>query len=173
MSIQFILDGYNILHQTDIDPALPIDEQRRYLVGLIESKRPQGSWNNPLTIVFDGRPGPAWRNPVTSFRIIFSLDISADDTIRRLLDKDPNAKTAKVVTDDRELQSSVRARGAGVMAVHEFLARMSRPQDQRPPRSKTNRDDSGKYISKTTEYRITKEMEDIWINKEKPEGQRG
>jgi predicted RNA-binding protein with PIN domain len=172
MSIQFILDGYNILHQTGIDPAMGIDDQRKYLIGMIESKRPHGSWNNPLTIVFDGRPGPYWRDPVTSFKIMFSYDISADDTIRKLVENGGSAKTTVVITDDRELQSSVRAGGATVMAVHEFLSRMSKKHYPKAGRDLiVGEYGSGKHISKTVEYKINKEMQDIWLNKNKGSGQ--
>ena len=54
MSLHYLLDGYNVIHQMpDLNrPAL--EDQRRALVHFLETRRPQGSSRNRVTIVFDG-----------------------------------------------------------------------------------------------------------------------
>ncbi len=168
MARHFILDGYNILHQMTFDPALGFEEQRLRLIDQVEARRPQGSKNNDLTVIFDGRPGAAFVHRALSLKIIFSQDRSADDVIRRLTASSGNPKIVTVVTDDRELRSAVRANGAAVMSVGEFLNLLSSPPAQKKrPAAMGAGSGTGKYISKSAEFAINKEMAEVWLNKKR------
>ncbi len=55
MSIHYLLDGYNIIHQMPAALDLTkLEDQRRHLIRFVEQHRPQGSANNRVTIIFDG-----------------------------------------------------------------------------------------------------------------------
>jgi len=142
------------------------DAQRSALIHAIEQRRPQGSANNELVLVFDGRPGPGFVVRTLSIRIVFSHDRSADDVIRSLLEQAARPRTVTVVTDDREIQSAARMVGAEVMSVKDFLSRLFSSPGARsrkpggPARSPTE-----KYISKSVEFAINKEMADVWLSK--------
>ena len=54
MSLHYLLDGYNIIHQA---PALmqgSLEERRARLVRWLNIERPQGSARNRVTVIFDG-----------------------------------------------------------------------------------------------------------------------
>ncbi|MBF0533162.1 MAG: NYN domain-containing protein [Candidatus Omnitrophica bacterium] len=158
MSLHYLIDGYNVLHQM---PELSgqLDEQRRHLILLIESRRPQGSERNQVTVVFDGRSGYYGRAEASAVRVIFSLDESADDKIRRMVNESNRVREIVVVTDDREIQRAVSAVGAKVEPVSRFLGRLD--DAERKPRASGGK----KQISKTAESAINQEMAKIWLNK--------
>lgn len=123
---------------------------------LLESARPQGSPNNKVTVVFDGRPD-VWGAQGGSFvEVLFAREESADEKIKEMVASAQNRKNMVVVTDDRDIRRAVRALGAKVRAVAEFLGKIKTP---RSPQASP----AGKYISKTLECRITSEMRKIWL----------
>ena len=142
-------------------PLNKLEDQRRQLIQWIESRAPQGSSRNAVTVVFDGRSdvwgGGAVPSPV---QIIFSREESADEKIIRMVEEAAHKKSVVVVTDDRSLQYSVRALGAKVSGVQTFLGQGSASAPVRQP-------ESGKNISKTLEHKITSEFTQIWIEKKK------
>ena len=97
--------------------------------------------------------------------VVFSQGESADDRIRKIVRASKNKKTTIIVTDDKDLRFSVRALGAKVLAVKEFLSQakgLGPPaEDKTPARPK----EEEKHISKTLEYKITQEFRDIWLKR--------
>jgi predicted RNA-binding protein with PIN domain len=167
MSIHYLLDGYNVIHQ--IPSALnqaKLEDRRYSLVRFIEQHRPQGSVNNPVTIVFDGSDDVFGGMSSSAAKIIFSQGGSADDEIKKIVSRAQNAKEIVVVSDDRDIQYAVRALGAKICAVREFLKKERGPQGN--GRKKDPRDgrlaDQEKYISKTDESKITSEFSRIWLD---------
>lgn len=137
-------------------PLNKLEDQRQQLIQWIESRAPQGSLRNTVTVVFDGRSdvwgGGAVPSPV---QIIFSREESADEKIIRMVEEAAHKKSVVVVTDDRSLQYSVRALGAKVSGVQTFLGQGAPVPVRRP--------ESGKDISKTLEHKITSEFTKIWL----------
>lgn len=166
MSLQYILDGYNIIKQIPPLKLKRLREGRESLVSLIEIYRPQGSIKNSVTIVFDGQSGIiGYPNP-SSVRVLFSSDESADDKIKRLVSESNRKKETIVVTDDRELQFSIRLSGAKILSVSDFLAQAKGPGGERPVgKNQKPKAQEEKSISKTLEYKITSEFEKIWLKK--------
>ena len=145
-----------------------LEDKRDDLIRFIEIHRPQGSFNNTVTIVFDGQPG-MWGQPKSSeVKIIFSSGESADDYIKRAVSGAVHKKNIVVVTNDRDIKLYVRSQGARVKSVDEFLGRVnvSASGKKRAAKSSEVTQDS-KHISKTLEYKITTEFEQIWLNKPK------
>lgn len=164
MSIRYLLDGYNIVHQLPASKQATLEEQRRGLIRLIEERSPQGSRNNQVTIVFDGNPEAFGGMDSQAAKVVFSQGESADDRIRALVAESANVKNIVVVTDDRELQYAVRALGARTRSVKAFLA--VRPAAQKKPkRSGSSATVLKEYLPKTDEANITSEMGKIWLKR--------
>jgi predicted RNA-binding protein with PIN domain len=182
MALHYILDGYNIIKQ--IENAVPhlLESERENLIHLIELYRPQGSLRNSVTIVFDGRSGVISRLEPSVVKTIFTpTGESADDRIKRMVAEAKNKKCLVVVTDDRDIQYTVRPLGAAVVSVGEFLSRIKpKPVSSSPGRTKRQQKEKGlprgphhvswreaseaegKYIPKTLEDQITSELERLW-----------
>jgi predicted RNA-binding protein with PIN domain len=161
MSLHYLLDGYNIIHQIESLTKGSLEDQRNQLVRYIEQNRPQGSLENQVTIVFDGRSDVFGYASSSFVKVVFSKDEAADEKIKRLVYESERKRNIVVVTNDREIQYSVRAAGAKAVKVEEFFggAKKSGPQ-QKEKRSSKN-------ISKTLEFKITDELEKIWLKKKK------
>jgi len=196
MSLQFLLDGYNIVHSIEFETSIAarklpsmqqrrcderneelscqmsevmqaeLEEQRNHLITLIEHDHPQGSLNNSVTIVFDGKAGVWSRAASSKIKVHFSENESADEKIKYLVSTVASPKNIVVVTDDRTLQYAVKALGAQVKSVKAFLGkkRMSLIQEKRKNKMKEFKE-KAKHISKTMEFEITSEMEKIWLKK--------
>lgn len=124
----------------------------------IERHNPQGGGRNRVTLIFDGRPGPVPPIQSGAVKVIFSMDRSADDRIRELVQKARNPRQIIVVTDDRALQYAVRAVGAKVLGVGEFLSRLRSDSGGKQARP-------GKTLTKAEEERINRELEERWLNR--------
>lgn len=167
MSLQYLLDGYNILHQLPTSDHQKFDEVRQQLLRMLEIQRPQGSLRNQLTIVFDGHPGMFHHAGNVSVKIIFSLDESADERIKKIVSGQGNKRNIIVVTDDRDVQYAVRALGAQVMDVQSFLGRVSKGQSSSSDKSSaSSKSEQNKNLSKTLEFEITSEFAKIWLKKQ-------
>jgi predicted RNA-binding protein with PIN domain len=174
MSLHYILDGYNVINQAaSLSQQKTLEDARRGLLRILEVQRPQGSMNNGVTVVFDGRSDVlgGGGNAAAAARVIFTTDETADDRIKRMVDQSANKKNIRVVTNDREIQHYVTALGGRVITVEQFLHR-AHPKGSGVPVSENSKDfsasgEKGKDISKTAEYRITKEMTKIWLEKDK------
>lgn len=143
-------------------PLNKLEDQRRQLVQWIESRAPQGSSRNRVTIVFDGKTDVwGWAGTgSSSTRVIFAQGQSADEKLIGMVEEAAHKKNIIVVTDDRALQYAVRALGATVSGVQAFLEQGAASAPVRQP-------ESGKNISKTLEHEITSEFARIWLEKKK------
>ena len=166
MSLHYLLDGYNIIHQIPALTLSKLEDQRRGLIRLIEHFQPQGSWRNKVTIVFDGRSEIYGRDDAKSVRVIFSREESADDKIKGMVQESDQRKNIVVVTNDREIKYAVGALGAQVWSVEDFLGKIKSSPSYRTPSSRTQT--PVKNISKTVEFEINAELKEIWLKKNKP-----
>jgi len=162
MSLHYLLDGYNIIHQMPTLIQLELDQQRLSLVRHIEQYNPQGSSRNSITIYFDGRPGRAQPIVSTSVKIIFTQDRSADDRIKQAVKSSANSRRLVVVTDDRDIQYSICAHGARVVTVAEFLGRLTRKN------AGTAAEGPVKKIDPSAQEEINDELKSLWLKKKRP-----
>ncbi len=162
MSLHYILDGYNIIHQYDAFASGSLEEQRKKLIRHLTANRPQGSVKNSVTIVFDGRADVFGDYEPSEVKVVFSKEESADEKIKRIVANSSNKANITVVTNDRDIQYNVRSQGAKTLSVQTFF---SKPGEE-PKESQTQKKSSGKdnkNISKTLEFKITSEFEKIWL----------
>ena len=175
MSLHYLLDGYNILHQMPLDVQGSLEhqgalqDQRGQLIQWLEVHRPQGSVKNAVTIVFDGKSGILGGPSLSSsMKVIFSQDESADGKIKSLVAQAPNKKSIVVVTNDKDVKFAVRALGAKVMGVQDFLSNISSPPLSKKGSLNRSVDREGSQkVSTTLEYKITSELEQIWLKSKK------
>ncbi len=139
MSLHFIIDGYNLLLRSRqfnrVSDSDEMSAARQKLVQFLERERPQGSFRNRVTIVFDGQAGVIgdWRGAShRSIRVIFTEGESADDRILKLIEGENEPGQTVIVTDDRELSYRTRQLRAKTLSVKEFLAKR-KPEETPPP----------------------------------------
>ncbi|OGX39796.1 MAG: hypothetical protein A3D87_07320 [Omnitrophica WOR_2 bacterium RIFCSPHIGHO2_02_FULL_50_17] len=145
-----------------------LEEKREAFLRFLERRRPHGSLKNKVTVVFDGQPGIWGGGAASGVEVIFAKGRSADEEIKAVVAGSEHRKNMAVVTDDREIQYAVRALGAKVCGVDEFLEKAGtlRQAGKEKPSVLSPQDASaGKYISKTLEHKITSEMERIWLKR--------
>jgi len=156
MSLHFIIDGYNLIKQTNLLKRANLEDSRAALIRFLTIERPQGSRNNKITVVFDGKEGDFCHRPVSYIQVIFAQKQSADDKIKRLVEKSPNPKNVVVVTNDKEIRFFVRQLGAEVKTTEEFLLK----SQQQKAKAKI---DDKIDLSPSESARITEEMKKLWL----------
>lgn len=167
MSLHYILDGYNIIRHPDFISVKKIKDARVGLLRFITDKKPCGSSNNKVTVVFDGS-GDLDTARVSNKRIevLFTgffpaagaeaFHSNADDKIKKLVRDSKNPRIIVVVSDDREIQFFIKSYGARSMSAAEFINKgvaIPKPQKDLPK--------IGLSYSQTA--KINKELEDLWL----------
>ena|SRR3990167_8826682 len=154
MSLHFVIDGYNLIKQTAVLNKINLEDSREALIRFLKIRRPQG--NNPVTVVFDGIEGGFYCRDISNIEVIFSSHQSADDRIKRMVERSPNPKNMVVVTNDREIRSFAEDHRAQIKKVEEFLAKFN-------PKSANPRSDDNKALSPQKASEITEEMKRVWL----------
>ncbi len=160
MSLQYIIDGYNVIRH----PEFPLSRSKdpapcAVLLKQIKLRRLCGSPKNRIIIVLDGyAPGEEGcaRNDIA--QIIFSGDETADERIKKILEKPGNPADIVVVSDDREIRFFARASGARVLGVEEFISPHRAPVNGKKEILKPE-------LTNEQVSRINRELEERWLNK--------
>lgn len=161
MSLHYILDGYNIIHQIPGLSKGNLSDQRDNLINYINNKLPQGSLRNQVKVVFDGKADVFSSNDYKNVGVVFSKGETADHKIKDLVEKSSNKKNIVVVTNDRGIKYAVRPLGAKVIAVKEFLINK---QETKASQAKINKGHENiKRVSKAAETKITEELKSVWL----------
>lgn len=159
MSLQYVIDGYNIIkhslftkhaHKKIQDPRIKLQE-------FIYFNRLCGSRNNKIILVFDGYPDSRYQEAKLGIEEIFSKKESADEKIKIMVAKSQNAKNIVVVSDDKEIRSFVKSYGAKVEGVEDFLASNEKIKENK-------KEDSFKAdLTYTQIHSINNELRHIWL----------
>ncbi len=157
MSLQYILDGYNIINQVNF-PRTGLPDERLKLIRFIEKFRPQGSRSNKVIIVFDGHKNVFSYPGRPELKIVFSGAESADEWIKGYIERVSRPRECIVITDDKEIKFFVRAVGAKVVPVQEFINKAKKKIKPVKEEKKTLPYDKA--------YKITRELEKIWLEEE-------
>jgi predicted RNA-binding protein with PIN domain len=124
-SRQFLIDGDNLIGNWG--GPRPGDDRRNEVVHRVETLCLR--LHATAVVVFDHPTAAGSSGPVTV--MIAPADQTADDVIRRLVDRAPSTASLTVVTSDKPLYSYARTRGAAILRVHEWNA-LERDQFSRP-----------------------------------------
>lgn len=167
MALQYILDGYNIIHGVEFFSGRPLHEARAALIQVIRQRHLAGSSRNQVMVVFDGK-NDVWGEPhVGPEKIIFTSGETADDYIKRFVEEAVQPHELVVVTNDGELGCYVRKVGARLMGVDDFLTKGRADKKDGPVSGKMKKVQVEKNITNMMERNINAEFEDIWINRKK------
>ncbi len=144
-----------------------LEDQRNSLIYLIEVFKPYGSDQNKISIVFDGKPGIVGKHRCSFVTVLFTVDETADEKIKRMVYKAKNKKCFVVVTNDKEIKFYVRSLGANVLSVEEFVSKI-KSKDGSGAAGKgqvSGKRKAKSPISKSLEHKINQELEKIWLKK--------
>jgi predicted RNA-binding protein with PIN domain len=159
MSLQYVIDGYNIIHHPLFARRLTkqTKDLRLLLLDFIRTERLCGSARNTVTVVFDGYPDAAFENIGRGdIKIVFSRDQSADEYIRKKVEGFGSPRNLIVVSDDKEIKLFVKAIGVKAMSVEEFIGTKVKPQK--------NKDESFQdELTFTQKQKINEELRNIWL----------
>ncbi len=158
MSLEFIIDGYNVINHPLFIPPKKIKDIKLALLEFIYRERLCGSLKNKISIVFDGYPDMQGLKEVdANINIIFSRQESADEKIKKLVEKSGNPKILVVVSDDREIKFFIKSLGAKHVGVEEFINSKKRPKP-------ADIDGSLKIeLTYSQMANINKELSKIWL----------
>lgn len=123
MSLQYIIDAYNLINHPAFKPvsksALNIQHA---LADFIRSNSLTGSKNNTLVLVFDGYPPSLDELPCQNGLLcLFSRTEEADELIKKIVQNSASPKNIVVVSDDKEVQLASRFFHAQICNVKEFI----------------------------------------------------
>ena len=158
MSLQFIIDGYNLIkHPLLAAQAKNSPSDRSALLNFIRFNKLTGSLKNAVTVVFDGYPDSYEPTSDTGIAVVFSRMISADDLIRKLVEESGNRKQMVVVSNDREIQSMAKMLGATVAGIESFIK-----YDKKAQIARKNLESDPK-LTFTQMQKINDELRKLWL----------
>ncbi|MDD5154986.1 MAG: NYN domain-containing protein [Candidatus Omnitrophica bacterium] len=169
MSLQYVIDGYNLINHPLFSPAGKRSRDPRFsLLEFIRTQRPCGSLKNKVIVVFDGYPPAISRDSYSclDIEVIFSGDISADDKIERMLQKAADCRSIVVVSDDREIKFFAKSHRAKAKGIEEFIsaAHPGISGSMRKGKLKTKKTEPMKpELSYMQVSKINKELESLWL----------
>jgi predicted RNA-binding protein with PIN domain len=161
MSLQYIIDGYNITNHPSFIKLIPkrYSDSRLALVQLIKTSGLTASPSNKCLVVFDGYADSAWDNLAAgNIEVTFSRRVSADERIKRLVELTSTPKNIIVVSDDKEIIFFVRSCGARSMSAEDFLGTRKKKGSvgkKTPPEPE---------ISYTQMHKINEELRKLWLS---------
>ena len=159
MSLQYVIDGYNLInHQLFIPANKRGKDSRIALLELIRIKKLCGSPANKVVVVFDGYPDTDSLEEFDSrIDVVFARDQTADERIKRIVENSVNPKNIKVVSDDKEIRFVVKSLGAIAVSIEDFLGRgkNSAPGGQEEPLKPE--------LTYSQIHKINQELKKIWL----------
>jgi len=145
------VDGWNIINK--VLPLKTSLSPPQELISYIRRNRLTGSRNNKVTVVFDGKE---WKDIYErEFEIIFTGEISADEVIKRKVEKYKYKKQIVVISDDRQIIEFIKREGATSQKIEEFV---------RKKKKNKKRNIFEKEIDEALQNQITEELKKIWLN---------
>ncbi len=159
MSLQYVVDGYNVIRHASFFPSQKIKDPKYSLVEFIKNKRLCGSLKNKVIIVFDGFPDAGYSlDHICGFEVRFSRETNADNVIKKMLEKELNPRNTLVVSDDREIKFFIRALGAKPVSVEEFLKKSEGKGIGRGRENQSKAD-----LNYTQVHDINEELKKLWV----------
>lgn len=156
MSLQYIIDGYNIInHPRFPDRRKSSGHPSKSLSDFIRDSKLTGSSRNTLVIVFDGYP-PSGETSAQGC-VVFSRKISADEKIKMLIEERGARKNIVVVSDDKEIRSAAASLGARRMSVDDFIGHKSTSA------GKGQKQEGAPELTYTQMHKINEELKRIWL----------
>lgn len=164
MSLSYLIDGYNVINHIRLAHLRGNkDNPQKALVEFIITKRLCGSIKNMITVVFDGFPkAGTLKTDFFGVSVVFSREESADELIKRMLEKASRPRTVVVVSDDKEIRFFARMAGANVRSVTEFTGAEA-GSGHKGGRRQRREDLTEPKLSYSDISSINKELRERWL----------
>ena len=118
--LRVFIDGYNVTKDVRGVPGLPLEQQRRWLVRMVNGV--VARFDIRPTLVFDGRADAGGEAPHARGVIVcFSFDETADEMLVGMLDALDADAPALVVSSDRVVRAAAEARNVNSVASDRFV----------------------------------------------------
>lgn len=160
MSLQYIIDGYNITCHPKFPKQLPkkFSDSRVALIQLIRAKKSSSSPNNKFWVVFDGYPHSSLANlDQGNITVMFSRGESADQRIKKLLELMVNPKNTVIVSDDKEIIFFAKSCRAKTQSAEDFLLFQDKLLSARSAIPEAE-------ISYAQMHKINEELKKLWLS---------
>ena len=160
MSLQYVIDAYNIINHPQFKPAKRKSPNIQSLLAeFVISNRLSGSRKNKVILVFDGYPPCGEAMPDEEGLIcLFSRMIEADEVIKRLVEESGQPGNIIVVSDDKGIRTVVSSLRARVFSVEEFICGKKRAGGFNCPNQ-----DNESEISYSKMQVINEELKKKWL----------
>jgi len=161
MSLQYIIDAYNIINHPLFNPPA----KKSFCIQLalhdfIKVNKLTGSAQNTVILVFDGYPAAGQETPAErGWLWVFSRKIEADEKIKKLIEESAQPKNIVVVSDDRQVQIASKLLHAQVRGVEEFI----RGRQRNKVLSTVRPDAEPDSLTYTKMQKINAELKKIWL----------
>lgn len=162
MSLSYIIDGYNVIKQVSFLTGKKLRSGREGLVRFIERYSPHGSKRNDVTIVFDGKADVCSPRFESHVNMIFSRGESADDKIKKMVERAKNPKRIVVVSDDKAIMFYCRSIGAKVSSVKEFIGNSNIAKKETQDYKQKDYQEKHELDSNIAS-KITEDLKNIWL----------
>ncbi len=162
MSLQYIIDGCNIIHHPLFSHtgSKKTTDKRISLLESINQNKLTGSPRNRAIVVFDGFANHELTLGLEAVRadisVIFSGKETADERIRKIVEGSPDNSQTVIVSDDKEIKFLSRIFRAQWQGVEEFLSSAKGPGARRQAVSESG-------ISYVQKERINRELRKLWL----------
>lgn len=161
MSLQYIIDAYNLTNHPDFKPSIKSNNNiAQTLLNFIKLNKLSGSKNNRTFLVFDGYPQSSENIPQEEgFACVFSYNKKADEIIKKIVEESVQPRNLVVVSDDREVQIVNRFLHAQICSVHEFIC----GKQNRQKVSVLDQDSTDPKLSFSKMQKINAELKKKWL----------
>ena len=161
MSLQYIIDAYNLINHPAFSPVKNRSQNLKIsFLSFIRKHKLTGSTKNKIIIVFDGFE-PSLDAPYSEEGVLFiySRNISADEKIKMLIEESANRKQITVVSNDRQVQFMTGVLGAKFISIERFTEAINRNASK----ERGFEEDQKKNISFVQMQQINEELKARWL----------
>ncbi|MFA5093505.1 MAG: NYN domain-containing protein [Candidatus Omnitrophota bacterium] len=160
MSLQYIIDAYNLVNHPQFKPAKQSVNIVYALVNFIKLNQLIGSKNNKAVLVFDGFPPANQEIPeVDGLTCVFSYEIEADESIKRMVEACAYPKNIIVVSDDKQVKLMSKILNAQVLGVEEFIC----GKNDRKLSFKQELDANDPKLNYAQMHKVNEELKKKWL----------
>jgi predicted RNA-binding protein with PIN domain len=113
-------------------------------------------------VVFDSYPPvPGLKQNYVNVDIIFSRDETADEKIKKMVEKSSRPRNIVVVSDDKEIKLFVKSVGARVLGAEEFINRQEKQRNLKD--EETAMSALKPELNYSEILKINRELKKIWL----------
>lgn len=160
MSLQYVVDAYNLINHPRFKPEKQSANIQYSLANFVKFNKLSGSKNNQVVLVFDGYPRSGQEIPdEIGLTCVFSLDKEADEVIKGLVENSRQPRNIMVVSDDKEVRIVSSFLHAQVLSVEEFIG----AKVNKPAANLKNQDSADPKLSYSAMQKINAELKKKWL----------